>query len=90
MTIEETQLYLSEAAKVAKLESFLVFGGEPMLYPDIAIAACRKAAELGVPKIDMLTNGIWGRNKTQAEKLARRLKDAGLNTVGISVDTFHQ
>jgi molybdenum cofactor biosynthesis enzyme MoaA len=89
MTVEETQLYLSEASGVSRLESFLVFGGEPMLYPEIAIAACRKANELGIPKIDMLTNGVWGRNKAQAEKLARKLKDAGLNILGISVDAFH-
>jgi len=89
MDVKDAHQYLTEAASVSSLESFMVFGGEPMLYPNRAIAIFRKASELKVPEIEMLTNGIWGRNKEKAKKLARKLKDAGLNTVGISVDAFH-
>ena len=60
-----------------------------MLYSDRAIAAFKKAHQLGIPKIDMLTNGVWGKNKEQAEKLARKMKTAGLNILGVSVDAFH-
>jgi hypothetical protein len=89
MTIEEAENYLNEAASVSELESFMVFGGEPMLYPKRAIAAFRKARQLRIQKIAMLTNGIWGKNKENAEKLAKKLKAAGLDILRISVDAFH-
>lgn len=38
----------------------------------------------------MLTNGFWGRNEKEAEELANKLKNSGLNCLGISVDAFHQ
>jgi hypothetical protein len=37
----------------------------------------------------MITNGVWGKNKATAEKLAMKLKTAGLNTINISADAFH-
>jgi hypothetical protein len=89
MTIREAEEYLTEAVSVLNLESFLVFGGEPMLYADRAIAAFKRANQLGIPKIEMLTNGVWGKNKEQAEKLASKMKTAGLNILGVSVDAFH-
>jgi molybdenum cofactor biosynthesis enzyme MoaA len=89
MDVKDAHNYLSEAVKVADLKSFLVFGGEPMLYPTRAIAIFKKAQQLSTPSIDMLTNGIWGRDKEKAEGLANKLKDAGLNKLGISVDAFH-
>jgi hypothetical protein len=89
MDVTDACNYLVEAAKVTDLESFMVFGGEPMLYPARAIAIFKKAQQFNVPRIDMLTNGVWGRDKERAEKLAKRLKNAGLNNLGISVDAFH-
>lgn len=89
MNVKVAHNYLAEAFSVANPESFMVFGGEPMLYPDRAIAIFKKANELKFPEIEMLTNGVWGKSKEKAEKLAVKLKKAGLNTVGISVDAFH-
>jgi MoaA/NifB/PqqE/SkfB family radical SAM enzyme len=89
MDVKDAHNYLAEATDVSDLESFLVFGGEPMLYPAQAIAVFKKARQLGIPRIDMLTNGIWGKDKERAERLAKKLRDAGLNTLGISVDAFH-
>jgi MoaA/NifB/PqqE/SkfB family radical SAM enzyme len=90
MNLEDMHNYLTEASAVTDLKSFMVFGGEPMLYPSRAIAAFQMATELKVPEISMLTNGIWGRNEEEAERLAKRLKRSGLNKLGISVDAFHQ
>ena len=89
MDVRDAQTYLDETAKAANLESFLAFGGEPMLYPARTIAIFKKAQQMKIPAIEMLTNGSWGRDKKRAEALARKLKDAGLSTVGISVDAFH-
>jgi MoaA/NifB/PqqE/SkfB family radical SAM enzyme len=90
MEVEEAYNYLTEASTFSKLKSFMVFGGEPMLFPNRAISTFKKAQELGIPKIEMLTNGFWGRNRKEAEKLATKLKISGLNCLGISVDAFHQ
>jgi len=89
MDVKEAYSYLAETTTVSNLESFMVFGGEPMLYPERAIAIFQKAHLLTIPKISMITNGIWGKNKETAEKLATKLKTAGLNTVDISIDSFH-
>jgi molybdenum cofactor biosynthesis enzyme MoaA len=89
MDVKDAYNFLAEATSVANLESFMVFGGEPMLYPNRTTAIFRKANELKIPEIEMLTNGVWGKSKEKAEKLATALKKAGLNTVGISVDAFH-
>jgi MoaA/NifB/PqqE/SkfB family radical SAM enzyme len=89
MDVKDAHNYLTEAKFVSNLDSFMVFGGEPMLYPNRAIAIFKKANEFRIPKIEMLTNGVWGKNKENAEKQAIKLKEAGLNDVGISVDAFH-
>jgi hypothetical protein len=89
MSVRDAHNYLGETAKVADLKSILVFGGEPMLYPTRAIAIFKKAHQLNIPKIDMLTNGAWGKEKAKAKRLAEKLKGAGLNILGVSVDVFH-
>ena len=89
MQVKDAYNYLAEANAVSDLKSFMIFGGEPMLYPKRAIAIFNKASQFRIPKIDMITNGAWGKNKATAEKLAMKLKTAGLNTINISVDAFH-
>lgn len=90
MEVEEAHNYLTDASGVSILESFMVFGGEPVLFSDRAISIFEKAHQLSIPKIEMLTNGFWGRNKKKADELTIRLKSSGLNCLGISVDAFHQ
>lgn len=89
MQVKDALDYLTEATAVSNLQSFMVFGGEPMLYPKRAIATFKKASQLRIPKIEMITNGVWGKSRATAEKLARKLKTAGLNDLNISVDAFH-
>lgn len=89
MDVKDAHNYLEEATAVSNIESFMVFGGEPMLYPRGVIAVFKKACQLGIPWIEMITNGVWGKDRKTAEKLAARLKRAGLNKVNLSVDAFH-
>jgi len=89
MSLEDTRNYLDEAASISNLESFMVFGGEPMLFPKQAISAFEKANKHKIPKISMLTNGIWGKTEQKAQELACKIKKSGLNILGISVDAFH-
>ena len=89
MDVEDAHNYLTEAIAVSDIQSFMVFGGEPMLYPERAMAIFEMAHQLGIPRIEMITNGVWGRDMENAEKLAEKLKTAGLTKVNISVDAFH-
>jgi MoaA/NifB/PqqE/SkfB family radical SAM enzyme len=89
MDVKNAYDYLSEVAAVSNLESFMAFGGEPMLYPELAVAVFKKAHQLGIPSIDMITNGVWGKDRKSAQKWAEKLKAAGLNKVNMSVDAFH-
>ena len=89
MEVSDAHDYLAITTKVADLKSFLLFGGEPMLYPTRAFAIFEKAQQLSIPKIGMLTNGIWGKEKVEAKELAEKLKDSGLDVLGVSVDAFH-
>jgi len=61
MAVEDAGDYLTAAAAVSKLESFMIFGGEPMLYPERAIAIIKKARQMRIPKIEMITNGVWAK-----------------------------
>jgi molybdenum cofactor biosynthesis enzyme MoaA len=89
MEIEDGLNYLEETTSVTKLDSFMIFGGESMLYPQRAITLFQKAKALGIPKIELITNGSWGSDKRQFQELAIELKNAGVNEVSISVDAFH-
>jgi len=89
MQVKDAHSYLTETTAVSDLKSFMVFGGEPMLYPKRTIAIFSKASQLHIPSIAMITNGVWGRSKPAAEKLAEKLETAGVNKVNISVDAFH-
>lgn len=89
MELQDGITYLEEVASVTKLDSFMVFGGEPMLYAERTIKFSRKAKELGIPEIELITNGFWGEEENRARSLAAQLKDAGVNEVLISVDAFH-
>jgi len=89
MDVKDAHNYLAEAAAVSNLESLMMFGGEPMLFPERAIAVFEKAHHLNIPRIEMITNGMWGKNKVEAREWAEKLKAAGLNEVYMSVDAFH-
>jgi MoaA/NifB/PqqE/SkfB family radical SAM enzyme len=89
MDVEDARDCLAEATAASNIESFMIFGGEPMLYPERVIPIISKAHQLEIPRIEMITNGVWGKDRGTAEKLAVKLKAAGLNEVNVSVDAFH-
>ena len=40
--------------------------------------------------VNVITNGFWGKNEENAEKIIKNLKKNGLNELSMSVDDFHQ
>ncbi len=89
MEVADGLEYLEETTSVADLSSFMIFGGEAMLYPRRTVALFGRASEIGIPVIQLITNGAWADDPEMAHDLALQLKDAGVNDVLISVDAFH-
>jgi molybdenum cofactor biosynthesis enzyme MoaA len=87
--IEDGLNYLEETTSVTELDSFMIFGGESMLYPERTITLFQRASKLGIPETELITNGFWGKDREKAMTLALRLKEAGVTEVLISVDSFH-
>ena len=73
-----------------RIATVMTFGGEPLLYPDTVCAIHRTAAELGVGKRQVITNGFFSQKRERIERVARDLADSGVNELLLSVDAFHQ
>ena len=72
------------------MDSVMTFGGEPLLYPEVTCAIHRAAADAGIPKRQLITNGFFSRDEGRIREVARMLVKAGVNDVLLSVDAFHQ
>ena len=70
--------------------SVMTFGGEPLLHPETVCAVHAAAAEAGVPKRQLITNGFFSRDSEVIERTAQGLARAGVNDILLSVDAFHQ
>ena len=72
------------------IRTVMTFGGEPLLYPDTVCAIHKTAAEMGVSKRQVITNGYFAKQRERIEKVAQKLKESGVNDLRLSVDAFHQ
>lgn len=72
------------------IESVMTFGGEPLLYADTTCAIHKAAAENGIPKRQIITNGYFSKNDSQITDVVKALKESGINSLLLSVDAFHQ
>ena len=79
-----------ELADMFDMQSVMTFGGEPLLYPEVACDIHRAAAECGIPKRQIITNGFFTRDADRIRDVARSLAKAGVNDLLLSVDGFHQ
>lgn len=73
-----------------KIKSLMTFGGEPLLYPDDVFKIHRAAAEAGIPKRQIITNGFFAVDTKRIAEVAERLAESGVNAVLLSADAFHQ
>ena len=72
------------------LKSVLVFGGEPLLYPETTAAIIKAAADFGVEKRQLITNGYFSKNLAKINDVANKIVDAGVTEILLSVDAFHE
>ncbi len=87
---EDVRKYLEDVTKNYLVREVNFFGGEPLLNLDLLICLIEETKKFDIPKIGLPTNGYWGKHDTIAKKYANKLKEAGVNLVGFSVDAFHQ
>ena len=64
-------------------------GGEPMLRPRTVLRLVRTASRLGVAT-SLTTNGSWGRTAARAWHGVHALRRAGLGSLAVSVDRYHE
>ena len=72
------------------IKTVMVFGGEPLIYPDAVYRIMRTAKECGVPRRQVITNGYFSKDAKRIGDVARELSECGVNDLLLSVDAFHQ
>jgi len=85
----QTAFKLLLEAKEAGVNHIFIEGGEPFLLPKLLPLVIKKATELGF-WVGLLTNGFWAVSAKQAKKVLLPLVKAGLNSLSISTDSYHQ
>ena len=88
MTLEQAKRYVDEAvANGARWVSFT--GGEPFLVYGLLRSLTAYASSRGLFN-EAVTNCNWATSRKKALELLSPLRDAGLETLNMSVDDFHQ
>lgn len=77
-------------AGVYHIKTVMTFGGEPLLYPDAVCAIMTAAAELNIPKRQVITNGYFAKSPEKIRAVAQGLASCRVNDLLLSVDAFHQ
>lgn len=77
-----------QALSVPSIREFYFEGGETFIYYSILVKAVWHAHDLGF-LTGIVTNGYWATDVEDALAWLRPLRDAGLDRIEISCDTFH-
>jgi pyruvate-formate lyase-activating enzyme len=65
-----------------------VTGGEPLLRLPELLEIARRARSHG-KSVRVVSNGFWARNTDRAAAIVRQLVDAGVTSIGLSIDEWH-
>ena len=81
---------VDEICRVYKIDSLMVFGGEPLLYPEDVCKIFKASKKAGIRRRDLITNGYFSKDEKRIQEVAEQLAANGLNRLLLSVDAFHQ
>ncbi|MEI6313391.1 MAG: radical SAM protein [Syntrophus sp. (in: bacteria)] len=70
-------------------ETIELYGGEPFLEFNQLSDLIRFCKQWGIRPL-IYTNGFWGRNVDSAKEKLEILKECGLDTLAVSIDSHHQ
>lgn len=88
LTAAEIGDYLEQAANSPSIRTIIFAGGEPLLLGEDLYASLRKAKSLNLAT-RVVTNGYWANSDKRALEIVRKLRDAGLDEINISIDDYH-
>lgn len=89
VSLEETRKYVADAARARYINHFFIEGGEPFLYPELLRDTLAEIAGAGY-WLGVLTNGFWAVSDEKARAALEPLVEAGLGSLGISTDAWHE
>ena len=80
---------IADISSAFEVKSIMTFGGEALLYPETVCAIHKKAMECNIPNRQLITNGCFSKNADRIIEVAKKLNNAGVNDILLSVDCFH-
>ena len=86
---DKTAETIFERIAALSCRSVHIGGGEPLLDPArlMAVLEAARATGMGIDYVE--TSSAWFVDETQAVEVLERLRDAGLNTLLVSISPFH-
>ncbi len=81
---------IREVAAQYNVQTVMVFGGEPLLFPDATAKLMAVAREVCIPHRQIITNGYFTKSEEALRRTVRALAESGVNDMLLSVDAFHQ
>ena len=87
-TLSQVKNVLAEAKKTGSVCNIFFEGGEPFLYYQLLLESIKAAKELSFDT-SIVTNCYWAVTPDDAEVNLNPLKNAGLDSISFSEDTFH-
>ncbi|MBN1381679.1 MAG: hypothetical protein JXA41_08395 [Deltaproteobacteria bacterium] len=88
MTLHQIRRVLEEAQKIKTVEWIYIEGGEAFLFYPLMLEGTKIARTMGF-KVGIVTNAYWAVSEEDAELWLRPLKEAGIDLLSISDDSFH-
>lgn len=80
---------IDEAAGIEEIRKIGFTGGEATLRDDVLIEGIMRTKQNGM-NTSLTSNGFWGKDPDSAREWLKRLKTAGLDSLTISMDEYHQ
>jgi hypothetical protein len=80
--------YLRRLAAEPEIDFVDLSGGEPLIHLDDVKTLAREAHRLGL-RMRITSNGSWARSVAKARRILCELHEAGIASVGLSIDEWH-
>jgi len=87
--IDLVRKYAGDAADAPYVNHFFIEGGEPFLHPGLLREAVGEIIGRGY-WLGVLTNAFWASSDARASEVLEPLAAAGLGSLGISTDAWHE
>lgn len=87
---EKARELVKSVAGKYQINSLMTFGGEALIYPETVCTIHSMAAEMKIPKRQLITNGFFSKDIDKIKSVAQSLIQSGVNDILLSVDAFHQ